>query len=186
MRLLMVLRQLLRAFQSSDRKAPVVKHEEVSGDSSKLRETRDISRSLKSINDISQPEQQTEKSSFPETESLAFLGDAVMHMLIRSYLVNLSVPQNQLHNKATSYVRASAQSRMLYSIMDILTNQEKQLIRRARNRSGRGPRHGNAAEYRMATALEALLGYLTVKKDYDRIEVIWKAAMFNEEKQTQR
>lgn len=122
----------------------------------------------------------SEKSAdteLPETEALAFLGDAVMHLMVRLHVLRQQVSISQMHDQATGYVRASAQSEMLKTVMGMLTEEEISLVKRSRNRAGRGPRKGDATDYRQATAFEALLGYLLLNRKFSRINLIWKAAM---------
>jgi ribonuclease III family protein len=65
-----------------------------------------------------------------------------------------------LHSAVVAAVRADAQARVLQQLDPLLRPHEHDLVRRARNRAGRGPRNGDAASYGQATGLEALLGWL--------------------------
>jgi len=110
---------------------------------------------------------------------LAFVGDAVYHLFIRTYLVSRHrEPVNMLHNRATDYVKAAAQSDTIHSIYQILTEEEMGIVKRGRNaKSGTVPKHADVGEYRYATGFEALLGYLFLTKRHERLLQILKASI---------
>ncbi len=109
---------------------------------------------------------------------LAYLGDAVYEVYIRTLLVsegNSTV--HKLHKRSVDYVKAKAQSDILHRIMDELSPDEQDIARRGRNaKSGTIPKNANVTEYKHATAFEALLGYLYLKKDYTRLKQLLKLA----------
>lgn len=102
---------------------------------------------------------------------LAYIGDAVYDLIIRTIVVNKgNAPVNKMHNKAREYVKASAQASMYYKIQDILTEEEVAVFKRGRNaKSGTVAKNASIRDYKNATGLEALIGYLYLKKDYRRI-----------------
>ncbi|MBR3934579.1 MAG: Mini-ribonuclease 3 [Clostridia bacterium] len=106
--------------------------------------------------------------------SLAYIGDAVYEVYIRSYIMRSdNMPVAKLHKAATRYVSARAQAQIVKSIMDDLTAEELSVYKRGRNaHSYTSAKNADIVDYRMATGLEALLGYLHIKKDTARLEEI--------------
>lgn len=103
--------------------------------------------------------------------TLAYLGDAVYELVIRTALVKKgNCPVNHLHKQASSLVKASAQSQIMEVIEEKLTPKEHDVYRRGRNaHSPTMAKHATMADYRRATGFEALIGYLYLKEDYGRI-----------------
>ena len=101
--------------------------------------------------------------------TLAYIGDGVYELIIRTILVKKgNCPVNRLHKKASSLVKAGAQS----AIMEVieLTPEELSVYRRGRNaHSPTMAKHATMADYRRATGFEALMGYLYLKEDYTRM-----------------
>ena len=91
---------------------------------------------------------------------LAWLGDAVWELHQRLQHCHQPGRLNDLHRAVVHEVRADAQANALNSLMPLLNEQELDLVRRGRNRAGRGPRHADAAVYGQATGLETLVGWL--------------------------
>ncbi len=106
--------------------------------------------------------------------SLAYIGDAVYEVYIRSYIMrNQNMPVSKLHKAATRYVSAKAQAQIVKQIMDSLCDEELSQYKRGRNaHSYTSAKNADIVDYRMATGLEALLGYLYIKKDTQRLEEI--------------
>lgn len=107
----------------------------------------------------------------------AYLGDAVYEVFIRTFVVanNNNVPVFKLHKCSTSYVKAKAQSDIIHKILENLTDDEKDIVRRGRNaKSATIPKNADVTEYKYATGLESLLGYLYLKKDNKRLMEILK------------
>jgi len=112
--------------------------------------------------------------------SLAYLGDAVIELLVRNYLLenNLCTP-NSLHKKALIFVSATAQSHAFALIEPHLTDEEKNVYRHGRNAKNSAiAKHANATDYRRATGMEALFGYLHLLEDFERIQYLFKIAYF--------
>jgi ribonuclease-3 family protein len=107
--------------------------------------------------------------------SLAFLGDAVYELLVREKLLaSANRPVGALHKMAVEYVRAGFQANAADKLIDIFTETEADIFRRGRNANGvHIPKSSNPAEYRKATALEAVFGYLYLKGDRERIREIF-------------
>ena len=113
--------------------------------------------------------QQDLRSYSPLT--LAYIGDGVYELIIRTILVKKgNCPVNRLHKKASSLVKAGAQSAIMEVIEEKLTPEELSVYRRGRNaHSPTMAKHATMADYRRATGFEALMGYLYLKEDYTRM-----------------
>lgn len=113
--------------------------------------------------------------------ALAFVGDAVLELLVRSRLVGTTRLQpGRLHSVATQYVSAKAQFRELTALEPLLTEQEAAVLRRGKNASkATVAKHATAQEYRASTGLECLLGWLYLQGQIDRVTelfgVLWQA-----------
>lgn len=103
--------------------------------------------------------------------TLAYIGDGVYELIIRTILVKKgNCPVNRLHKKASSLVKAGAQSAIMEVIEEKLTPEELSVYRRGRNaHSPTMAKHATMADYRRATGFEALMGYLYLKEDYIRM-----------------
>jgi ribonuclease-3 family protein len=85
---------------------------------------------------------------------------------------------NKLHKKARAIVNAKAQAEMYYRIQDILTEEEADVFRRGRNaKSFTVPKNADLMDYRHATGLEALFGYLYLKGEKERVVELFKLGM---------
>lgn len=107
--------------------------------------------------------------------ALAHMGDCVYELLTRGRLVSsgLTTARN-LHSHTVALVRASAQYEAAQHILPLLTEEEQDIFRRARNTKVHGvPKAASKAEYSYATALEALFGWLYLKGQYDRINALY-------------
>jgi ribonuclease III family protein len=93
-------------------------------------------------------------------KNYAYIGDAVWEIFIREKTVKLTENAKKLHKITTDKVKASFQAELLHNIDDLLTEEEKEIARRARNLSIPIARRQIQAEYRQATAFEALIGWL--------------------------
>ena len=110
--------------------------------------------------------------------TLAYLGDTVYDLFIRSRLIarhNLNV--HGLHERASRFVRASAQARVAAALYADLTPMEQSVLRRGRNaKVSTVPKNADIGEYHMATGLEAVLGYLYLSKQKERLGTLLDAA----------
>lgn len=104
----------------------------------------------------------------------AYVGDAVYELYIRKKLVNESnMKPHKLHMEAIKYVKAKSQAENLQEIYDYLNDEEREIVRRARNTQNHHlPKNSNVQEYMYSTAYEALIGYLFLTKKYDRLKKI--------------
>ncbi len=103
--------------------------------------------------------------------SFAFVGDAVFTMIIRTMVVAKgNTKANMLHNITSHYVKAQSQALMAESIADILTEEEADIYRRGKNTHVNGhTRSASTYDYKCATGLEALFGYLYLGGHTERL-----------------
>lgn len=106
--------------------------------------------------------------------ALAFEGDAVYSMYIRRHLIfqGLTKP-NQLHREATKYVSAKAQANLISLMLEegILTEKEEDIYKRGRNaNSHTKAKNADIVTYRMSTGFEAVMGYLHMTEEIERLE----------------
>jgi ribonuclease-3 family protein len=119
--------------------------------------------------------------------TLAFLGDSVYETFIRHKIIeqNGTMPAGKLHRAAEALVRATFQSEAAEQLLPHLTPQEQDIYRRGRNaKTSRIPKSSSAAQYRRATALEAVLGYLYLCGQTDRIDSLCEVIYETQQKQT--
>jgi ribonuclease-3 family protein len=104
----------------------------------------------------------------------AYVGDSVYEMFIRTNLVNVSnAKPHKLHIESIKYVKAQAQAETLKKISDKLTEKELDIVRRGRNTENHHvAKNANVADYAQSTAFEALIGYLYLSKQDERLEEI--------------
>lgn len=104
----------------------------------------------------------------------AYIGDCIYEIYIRMQLVNnTKLHPHELHVETTKYVKAQAQAQVLTKIEEILTEEEKEIVRRGRNAQNHHlPKNSSLAEYSKATAFEALIGYLYLSKQDERLSQI--------------
>ena len=109
--------------------------------------------------------------------TLAFVGDTVFDLLVRSELVcEANRPVNALHKAASGMVCAHAQAEAITKIMPLLTEDEEAVFKRGRNaRTGGIPKNQSSADYHYATGLECLFGWLYLKGETDRIKELYNA-----------
>lgn len=103
--------------------------------------------------------------------TLAYIGDAVFELEVRSYmLLHGSQKVEKLHRKVTSFVNAAFQSRLVGILEPVFTEEENSVYHRGRNSKTLTPaKHQTITDYRRATGLEAVFGYLYLKGDRSRI-----------------
>lgn len=107
---------------------------------------------------------------------LAYMGDCVYELMVRSYAVDKgNRPVNKLNAMTRSLVNAGAQSDIYDIIKDSLTEEEEAIYKRGRNaKSNTRAKNQTIVDYRRATGIEALFGYLYIKRDYDRLSELFK------------
>lgn len=108
------------------------------------------------------------------TTALAYMGDAVYEQTVREHILKRgSYNVNKLHHLATEFVKASAQADIIKTMLESLTEEEQRLVKRARNRRfTTKAKNADPVTYKWATAFEALVGYLYLAEEEDRLEEI--------------
>lgn len=112
------------------------------------------------------------------TPALAYLGDCVLELCVREYLVEsgLSTSRN-LNREALNYVRASAQAEAMKKLFPLLSEEEEAFFKRGRNIGHTSvPKNATVSDYRTATGMEVLFGYLHVSGQKERINELFRAA----------
>lgn len=113
------------------------------------------------------------------TTALAYMGDAVYEQAVRAYILNKGACHVQrLHQAAIGFVSAPAQARIIKTLFDELTEQEQSLVKRARNRKyTTKAKNADPVTYKWATAFEALVGYLYLADDQQRLSWVLDRAI---------
>ena len=103
--------------------------------------------------------------------TLAYIGDGIYDLIIRTLVVNRGNKQVQkLHLETSALVNAGTQSKMMRVLQEQLTEEEHAVYKRGRNAKSVSPaKNQSVTDYRRATGFEALLGYLYLKKEWQRI-----------------
>lgn len=113
--------------------------------------------------------------------ALAFIGDSVYELMIRSIVLNqYNTNVNILNRKTSMLAKATTQAKMLHLLVDsgILREREIQVYKRGRNAKSATPaKHATIQEYRTATGLEALFGWLYLKGEHERMEELMKLGL---------
>ena len=103
--------------------------------------------------------------------TLAYIGDSIYDLVIKTLVISRgNRPVNQLHRMTSSLVQASAQSRMMRTLQGLLTEEEHAVYKRGRNAKSVSPaKNQSVTDYRRATGFEALMGYLYLEKEWERM-----------------
>ena len=120
-----------------------------------------------------------EKLNEVNTTALAYMGDAVYEQAVREYIIGKgSYHVNNMHRLATDFVKASAQAGIIKRMFDELTESEQRLVKRARNRRfNTKAKNADPVTYKWATAFEALVGYLYLAEDNERLQWVLERAI---------
>ena len=104
----------------------------------------------------------------------AYVGDAVYELYIRNYLVSTTkLNPHKLHIESIKYVKAASQAHILEKLMPFLSEEEQNVVRRARNTQNHHlPKNANVTDYMYSTAFEGLIGYLYLTGQKDRLKEI--------------
>jgi len=114
--------------------------------------------------------------------NLAYIGDAVFELMVRTHIINTKkATANQLHKLSKSYVRASAQAEMYKALTEALTEAEMAVMKRGRNaKSQSKAKNASVVDYRYATGMEALFGYLYLKNETARLLTLFEICLKSE------
>ena len=113
---------------------------------------------------------------------LAYIGDAVYELYTRERILseNPDMPAHKLHKENVRYVKAHAQSQSVSAVEQVLTEEEMSVFKRGRNaKSPTSPKNADILEYRRATGLETLFGYLHLTGERDRLLKLMETAFEN-------
>ena len=113
------------------------------------------------------------------TASLAYLGDCALEICVREYLVREAGLSSsaKLNKAALEFVRASKQAEAMKNIIPLLTEEENAVFHRGRNMGhSNTPKSATVSEYRNATGMEALFGWLHLAKNTERINQLFRIA----------
>lgn len=111
--------------------------------------------------------------------TLAYIGDAIYELVIRTILVEKGNTQvNKLHKRASRLVKASAQSAMIEKLKPYLTEEEMSVFKRGRNaKAATMAKNATMSDYRRATGFEALMGYLYLTEQWERMLELMKTGI---------
>ncbi len=114
--------------------------------------------------------------------NLAYIGDAVFEIYARTKVVKeYKATVNEMDKKTRSYVNANAQHNMYHKLMNIATEEEVKILKRGRNaKSKSGAKNASVNAYRHATGIEALVGYLYLVGNIERLNEIFNYILENE------
>ena len=106
--------------------------------------------------------------------NLAYIGDAYYELMVRKYLIEQGVTKNsELKKRSIALVSASAHEKIYNLIKDELTLEEQQIFHRGRNNAPSGYRKNvDKGAYVISTGIEAVIGYLYLKKDMERLNYL--------------
>ena len=113
--------------------------------------------------------------------TLAYIGDAVYEMIIRTIVVGrANRAANELHKRTVKYVNAGVQASMIEAVMEELTEEELAVYKRGRNaKSNTSAKNASIQDYRKATGFEALMGYLYLTDQRERMLYLVKNGMIH-------
>ena len=111
--------------------------------------------------------------------TLAYIGDAVYDVIIRTVVVERSNrPANELHKKTSSFVKAQTQAEMIEELQPLLSEEEEAVYKRGRNaKSYTSAKNASIGDYRKATGFEALIGYLYLQDRTERVLELVKTGL---------
>jgi len=132
--------------------------------------------------------EETVQSARPFTPApiaeLAYLGDAVFELLVRDMLMKEGVPFRNMSRHAKDYVSAVAQGAMYHRIFDSLTEDEQTIMKRGRNlHNASRAKSARVSEYRHATGLEVLFGWLHHREEFVRLKEVFALCVSQPKKQ---
>ena len=111
---------------------------------------------------------------------LALIGDGVYEIFVRNHILanNIDLSAHKIHVEAIKFVKAKSQSLIMHEIESELTNEEEYIYKRGRNsKSATVPKNADIRDYRMATGFEALVGYLYLIGETERLQFIFEKSI---------
>ena len=105
---------------------------------------------------------------------LAYIGDAVYELIIRARVINQgSMQVNKMHKRSAQLVNAPTQAALIRAVEELLTEEEHGVYKRGRNaKSATTAKNASVIDYRTATGMEALVGWLFIKEEFERLVYI--------------
>lgn len=116
------------------------------------------------------------KNTMHSPAQLAYVGDAVYEMLVRNHIItNHDYSVNLMHKEAVKFVKAHAQANIIKELEEILTEEEKRIVKRGRKaKITSSPKNADLMDYRYATGFETLFGFLYLNKETDRLMILFE------------
>lgn len=114
--------------------------------------------------------------------SLAYIGDGVYELFVRTKVIEQheNLPASKLHKKTVQYVKAHSQANSIDAMLPYLTDDETAVYKRGRNsKSNTTPKNANMADYRKATGFEALIGFMYLSGENERLNELMNIAYEN-------
>jgi len=112
---------------------------------------------------------------------LAYIGDAVYELLVRTQIVSAGKRRmKEIHHDTVEIVKAEHQAQIIRSVFEELSEEEQDIVRRGRNTRSNPPKNADRQDYRMSTGFEALLGYLYLKGDEERLLYLFNRTLEEE------
>lgn len=111
--------------------------------------------------------------------ALAYIGDGVYELYVRTRVIeeHSNLPAHKLHLQTVKYVKAHAQSNSITAMLDLLSEEEMAVYKRGRNaKSNTTPKNADMADYRRATGFEALIGYVYLTENTERLNELMSRA----------
>ena len=105
---------------------------------------------------------------------LAYIGDAVYELLVRTYLLKKGLSVKELHKATINFVKAKSQANIVHNLEEELTEHEKIVVKKGRNaKSNTVPKNANLIDYKYATGFEALIGELYLGGKDERLSELF-------------
>lgn len=105
---------------------------------------------------------------------LAYIGDAVYELLVRTYLLKKGLSVKELHKATINFVKAKSQANIVHNLEEELTEHEKTVVKKGRNaKSNTVPKNANLIDYKYATGFEALIGELYLSGKDERLSELF-------------
>ncbi len=111
--------------------------------------------------------------------ALAYIGDGVYELYVRTRVIeeHPTMPAHKLHLQTVKYVKAQAQAKSIHNMLELLSDEETAIFKRGRNaKSYTSAKNASITDYRHATGFEALIGYLYITKQTERLNELMKIA----------
>lgn len=107
--------------------------------------------------------------------SIAYMGDCIYELYMRNYVMRKfgNINSNKLHFEVIKYVNAKSQKDAYFKVKDLLTEEEQLYFRKGRNSKIKTvPKNATISDYRVATGFEAVIGYLYITRNFNRLDFI--------------